>query len=105
MVPLATPASSAISCMVAAFIPLRAMTRMAASRMDWMRNSWTTSSLDRAMVHAAERTVSESEFPVSRCDEAVTDALRYKGAVGYAIFDSIADSVNPILALLAIVAA
>src|SRR5437868_3358741 len=55
--------------MVAALMPLRAMTRNAASWMDWMRNSWTTSSFDRtvdlAMVQCAERMVSESEFRVS----------------------------------------
>src|ERR1051326_7481116 len=49
MVPLATPASSAMSCTVTLRIPFRATTRMAASQMVCFRNSSTTSSFVRKM--------------------------------------------------------
>src|SRR5947209_8229582 len=38
-----------MSAIVASFIPLREMTRMAASWMEWTRYSWTTSSFDLTM--------------------------------------------------------
>src|SRR5581483_10244387 len=62
MVPLATPASSAISAIVAADIPFRAMTRIAASWMEWTRYSETTSSfdLDRTVSPLNERSVNQN---------------------------------------------
>src|ERR1051325_4870361 len=76
MVPLATPASFAMSCMVAAAIPLRAMTRMAASWMEAMRYSWTTSSLDLAgMVRSLnERSVNQNSGSAD-CGVCVTNAV------------------------------
>src|SRR4051812_28616502 len=72
-----------MSAIVAADIPLRAMTRMAASWMEWMRNSWTTSSFDLAAMSNAlnERSVNQNSWSVvNGAAENIRERFHRRGA-------------------------